>query len=169
MLPSLLQEARDALEAAGRPTSIVQVAGADDQLQVSLEDDARGHAQGLLLTVYPGMAELDDTELVQFLVVLPFTVGERARADLARLLHALNMKWPAQGFALRERDGMVLFRHVAVAPRAGGPGWRATVLELATLIEFQIEASLPVVEAIATGAIGYDEALDFQPDLRLRD
>ena len=42
-------------------------------------------------------------------------------------------------------------------------------MEAATLIEFQIKVFGPLIESVASGARSFDEALDAQPELHLRD
>lgn len=99
----------------------------------------------------------EESGLLQFLVFLPCTVAKDRIPDMGRLLHMFNKELDVPGFGMDEVIGVVFFRCMV-------PSFKHEVEEsildsfLATF-KTVCNSFSPAVEALAAGAITFDEML----------
>lgn len=134
-----------------------------DRLEVPLAPDRRGRRPTLeLLFVSDLLRHLERVtgragappepgavDTLQFYVDLPFSVEPSAFAELARYVLLLNAGLPLTGLGIREADGAVYFRHLAMVIDHPVPD--RLVTETLEVIERILDRYSEDLEAVAAG------------------
>jgi len=125
------------------------------QLGVVLDPDQRGRERILYVLLQP---PTDEVYTMQLFCLLPFQVAAKSAPNLARLIAHTNLKLPLIGFGMGEADGWVYFRTIVPLPPDRELDSRV-VLESTWLAYYMLDRFGPVLEEVATGALGLDEAM----------
>lgn len=99
----------------------------------------------------------DESGLLQLLVFLPCNVPAERVADMGRLLHMFNKELDVPGFGMDEVIGVVFFRCMLASHKQEIP--ESTVESYLTTFKTICQSFSPAVEALAAGAVTFDEML----------
>ena len=163
MTESVLEAAADILDGLGYAVRIIEETDEvpSDQLMVLLPDDLGGRPRQMFFSTFPDLGEnLEDADLLQAFIKLPFGVEPPAIADLARLLININNKLARGEFSIRESDGLVFYRNVALVPYGQDVRgvWHKIITENVFIAVYQLDEFTPVIEKVATGEMNLTEA-----------
>ncbi|MCH8939592.1 MAG: hypothetical protein IIC27_00505 [Chloroflexi bacterium] len=159
----VIETAADNLVALGYEVQNIEATDEvpSDQLMVLLPDDSEGRPRQLFYSMFPDLSEnLEDADLLQAFIKLPFVVERQAVANLARLLVNINNKLALGEFSIRESDGLVFYRNVALMPHGSDvdEAWRKIVTENVFIAVFQLDEFTSVIEMVATGDMSLEQA-----------
>jgi hypothetical protein len=156
-----LQAFERLLRAQGFPTNVV-LESPDvpyDVLLVGLGDAEETRHWQLELSIVPGMEEdQEGAALLQCFAPLPAEVPPGAEDELRRLIVRLNTRIPVVGFGYLDAERVPCFRHVAMLPRDDGAAGEV-VVQLAWMTGYLLGVFAPTIEAVASGAQTFEEAL----------
>lgn len=144
------------LQELGYPAQLVAPSdeALSETLVLLLSDEDDEAAQQLELTFLPGV---DDPALLQLFALLPDAPATPVRADLARLILAINSRLPLPGFSLDERQDWVCYQAMVPCPRlAVEPNLLTGVVGMA---EHFLGAFGPTIAATARDELSLDAAL----------
>lgn len=99
----------------------------------------------------------EDVFLLQFAMELPFTVPERAYADVARLLLTLNPVLPMGALGFLEGVGRVYFSHILATPDRAVDA--VVSGNLVGMVEEFVPGFSPLIEAVADGSRGREDVI----------
>ncbi|MDP1834643.1 MAG: hypothetical protein Q8K75_01825 [Chlamydiales bacterium] len=93
---------------------------------------------------------LEEEQIFQLLVVLPFLVEPRMIGEVARLLLLLNKPLDLPGFGLDEVTRLTYFRHSLLTKK--GHLSPRVMLAMVGTIAFLVESLMPQIELVANGS-----------------
>lgn len=156
-----LQAFERLLRAQGFPTNVVLESPEVpyDVLLVGLSDTEETRHWQLELSFVPGMEEdLEGAALLQCFAPLPAEVPPGAEDELRRLIVRVNAKLPLVGFGYLDAERMPCFRHIAMLPRDEAAAGEV-VVQLAWMAGYLLGVFARTIEAVASGAQTFEEAL----------
>ena len=96
------------------------------------------------------MPKIDETEVLQYFVLLPYRMKKSNVNDLARFVHILNEQLPIAGFGIKEENSWVYFRHLSTLMSDEIDGMR--VINLIEVLSYFISRFGQILEEVAEGA-----------------
>lgn len=101
---------------------------------------------------------IEESHLLQFILVLYGSYSEKQKSSVARLLHAINRDIDYPGFGMDENTKTIFYR--IVIPTPSDTIESSLVLQFLKLVESILSLFTPLIGSIARSAISYDELLE---------
>lgn len=105
----------------------------------------------LFIRVFP------DSQLLQFLLFIPFSTQPGTNAEVARLLHLLNKELDIPGFGMDESTKLIFYR--IMIPATNSQIHSEIIKAYIGTVENVFKTFTPVIANVASGQAKFDEVL----------